>query len=558
MTHRVIVAALAAAGFVLGGWERAFGQASGVANVYFEWTDRLGNTHPLKFTWTVGFEDDGIFGLEPAGTGFTNSLGVNVFTGTDLTPFDSQTEFRGNVQGFLGTAAGVGPYWAKIGPTTAGVYAQDWPLPSGTTYNVPDPPGSASFTYTVDNTTVAGVALGMMQAVDFIGRYYRDAHGLTVPTIDVVWNSGIAGSAYFANPPFAEERIEIGATDWASWDVIMHEFGHFIARHNNYSAYVGGAHNFGQETINIADPEPGAQLSWSEGVATFLGLLAVHDGNLNAAIPGLPGKDVDAFYDSFITPFNDSTQPENTNIGHRISAESKGGANDTGASGPNLGEGDEMSVLRVLWDVYDSNADAFASGSDKANWGASDTLDLISGVETFKDFWDNLAAAALADPSKVGLANGDPEPLILGRLGEILEEYAVAMQPIVDFLQTADTTPTLRFNEQNNDRSSKLRVIVWNDDFSMIVDDFTGDDTVGLTLWSYEVANALTVGETYHWAVLNNSAMHEGAEPGTLREWYWSSIHTFEVVPEASTVVLCAMGGAAVIGLAFRRRQRGA
>ncbi len=104
--------------------------------------------------------------------------------------------------------------------------------------------------------------------------------------------------------------------------------------------------------------------------------MAVKDGNLNALIPGLPAKDVNSDYDTFNTPGNAATQNDTDNVVFRVSAETNGIQTGAAAGGPK-GEGDEMSVLRVLWDVYDSNADAYGVGSDRANWGATATLGLM-------------------------------------------------------------------------------------------------------------------------------------------------------------------------------------
>ena len=111
----------------------ALGGATGIANVTFQWTDRVGGTHVMKDVWVTGEEIDPSYN-DPAGSGYTNSAGVFVFTGADPEPFQSTTEFSGTVESYLGSGAtenarvrsGVG----------GGIYWQPWPLPAGTTFDV--------------------------------------------------------------------------------------------------------------------------------------------------------------------------------------------------------------------------------------------------------------------------------------------------------------------------------------------------------------------------------------------------------------------------------------
>lgn len=520
----------------------AYGQANGIANITFQWTDRNGGIHPLLSTWTVGNEDDSPFGSSPAGTGFTSAItGISVFTGSDLTPFDSQTEFFGTVNGWIGAGTTA---VAQINDTGGTIYSQNWPATG--TFNVPDPPGSASFTYTVNNTSYSGTALGMMQAVNFMRNYYA-GKGLNTPYLNVTYDGTTSGSFY----QNATTNLQIDANDWASWDVIFHEMGHYIAAKNNLDGVgYGGAHNFGQDLINTTgDINIGTLRAYGEGVATVLGLLAVNDGNLAAAIPGLPAKDYNTNYDTFATPANASVQNDTTNVGFNISAENR--AQITGASGQNKGEGDEMSVLRVLWDVYDASADGYSVGNDSANFGAAGLLGLMAGADIFEDFWDNLANAAIADPTKVGLAAAATQYQVLGKLGEILQEYNVGHRPVA--INKVDSTPRLEFDEQNNDQATRHRFVILNEALTAIVDDLDFADNAGLSTWFWDVTNPLAPGN-YYFAALGNSAIDMGASPGTDREWYWSSLEAFEVVPETSTVVMMSIAFT-FMGLAIARQR---
>jgi hypothetical protein len=515
--------------------------AFGIANVTFQWTDRAGGVHPLRNTWTTGEEVD-TFSNDAAGTGFTGPIsGISSFSGSDIGPFDSQTEFQGTVQGYLGS---ISTAYAQIQDVGGTVYSKRWPATG--TFNVADPPASASFTYTVDNTDFAGTALGVMQAVKFMADYYT-GKGLSFPYLKIQYDATTTNGSFYTP---ATATIRLNPTDWASWDVIMHEVGHHIGFSNSLNANFGGPHNFGSQNINLADRAPGARLSYGEGVATFLELMAIKDGNLNASIPGLPAKDVDAFYDSFSTPANASTQNDTTNIGHRISAESN--ATNTGANGPVRGEGDEMSVMRVLWDTFDADADNYAVGSDHMNFGSTETLALMKDATTFKDFWDHLATAALADPTKLGLAVDAYKYEVLGALGETLQEYNVSGVPLVS--GKVVSRPLLRFAEGNDDRSSQLKFVILDSLKSTIVDSFTFPDDPGLFNWQWRPAQPMAPG-TYYWAALNSPSILGNAAPATDEGWYWSSLSEIEVVPEASTLVMCGVGGLVFVLGVWRQRR---
>jgi hypothetical protein len=515
-------------------WADAFG----IANVTFQWTDRAGGVHPLRSTWTTGVEVD-TFVDDAAGTGFTAASGIGVFSGSDIAPFDSTTEFRGTVQSYLGDLSSA---YAQINTAGGSIYSKTWPATG--TFDVSDPPQNGSFTFTVDNTDFAGSALGIMQAVKHMADYYS-GKGLSFPYLKINYDSTTTNGSFYQP---ATDTITLNPSDWASWDVVMHEVGHHIADNNSLAGVFGGPHNFGSQNINKADPAPGSRLAYGEGVGTFLGLMAVKDGNLNASIPGLPAKDINADYDAFNTPANASSQNDVNNVVFRISAESNG--IQTGAAGGPKGEGDEMSVLRVLWDVYDSNGDAYAVGSDHANWGSTATLALMQNATTFKDFWDHLAASGIADPTKLGLAAAAPKFEVLGTLGETLQEYNFSGVPLTT--GNVVSRPLLEFNEGNGDRSHKLRVVILNAAKDTIVDSFVGDDTAGLSLWSWRPDQPLAPGD-YYWAALNSPSILNGA-PATDQGWYWSSLKSIHVVPEASTLLLGSIGSMVfLVGWARRR-----
>lgn len=126
----------------------------------------------------------------------------------------------------------------------------------------------------------------------------------------------------------ASNTIQITTESFSSWDVIMHEYGHHVAHAEAIDDSPGGAHDRQFDMIMQLGKLNGCRIAWSEGWATYFGLSAqTVSGTYNLGIPSVG----DAEYTSYP---ND--------IEYSIEAES------------GLGEGNELAVAAVLWDMADS------------------------------------------------------------------------------------------------------------------------------------------------------------------------------------------------------------
>lgn len=168
-------------------------------------------------------------------------------------------------------------------------------------------------------------------------------------------------------------------------DVILHEFGHFMAYSFSAEAEAGGAHYLNDNTQDI-------RLSWSEGWATFFSA-AVRNSpvmvNTRGGDPGHPDRPFSYFFD-IERPHSDL-----------LSAPSIG----TPLEDHGVYTTSEVAVASVLWDLFDSSnesGDSLALGFQGV-WDVFERLALVQAnvsLETFADYFSrqfgmlNLARAA--------------------------------------------------------------------------------------------------------------------------------------------------------------------
>lgn len=137
------------------------------------------------------------------------------------------------------------------------------------------------------------------------------------------------------------EECEEDAFDW---DVVAHETGHVVANEAGMNESPGWSHNGCDDAwTGSRSKEDAAKLAWSEGWATFWGLVALRDQGVPSGLPATIG---DNFYD-------DRTGPPYF-VGPHISysLESAGHC-DAEARGNTS----EYAVQLALWDFWDSGSD---------------------------------------------------------------------------------------------------------------------------------------------------------------------------------------------------------
>ncbi len=195
----------------------------------------------------------------------------------------------------------------------------------------------------IPNTSAPGNAFSVADALVESAQYVSTVNGGFLPLLPVVFG----GEGSFFN----ETALFILLLDRYDWDVMHHEYGHYVMAQIGIQDNPGGDHSSGTNLAEIHGKSDGIRLAWGEGWPTYFGtsLQQVR----NSAALGIPTAG-DVLY----------TDTEDGELEYSLESFEGGSA---------LGEDDELSVQRILWDLYDAapdQGDAVALG-DQVIW---DTL----------------------------------------------------------------------------------------------------------------------------------------------------------------------------------------
>jgi hypothetical protein len=154
-------------------------------------------------------------------------------------------------------------------------------------------------------------------------QYVLRIHG-NVPFKRVTVSYPNAGGTSFT-PGTNSAKILQG--DTFDWDVVLHEFGHYVAFNLGIDTSLGGLHDWADNLGQIYGKNAGDRLAWSEGFATWFSLTAELVENVAALKIPNAGDD-----------FFDDTDDANFHVPMTVNTPY-----------PSLGEDNELSVARSLW-----------------------------------------------------------------------------------------------------------------------------------------------------------------------------------------------------------------
>jgi hypothetical protein len=230
--------------------------------------------------------------------------------------------------------------------------------------------------------------------------------------------------------------------DRYDWDVMLHEYGHFISRKMGFNNSPGGSHSSSQNLGETLGKDKGVRLAWSEGFATYFAISA--EKVLGVKAMNIP-KAGDTFYDD--------TEDATLHI-----------AIATNAGQASLGEDNELTVSRVLWHIYSDGP-----------LGIDDSL-IISTLKTAVATTLSGAVAALM-PADSAAKFDDSEAVDAAKVlhsndyGCMLTTQAVAPKitaPANGAVLKPDTAPTFTWTANGAGPSNRLNsftVQFWSENF---------------------------------------------------------------------------------------------
>lgn len=313
------------------------------------WTDENGLTHPV---WgaTVEIRDDELIGTDLVADGVTDLNGNYAFNLVHDDGFGA-----GNPDIFVRVRTANG--WIDL--TDGGsTYESD----SGITEVNPGDVLNRNFTFGNGGN---GDAWSVFQSATWIAGYVANVvEASAFAQVEVVWPNGGSGSFY-------DGKVQIEQDDRYDWDTIHHEYGHYAMDVLNIENNPGGPHNIGDCTANVRGTKSeGNDLAWGEGWPTYFGTSAqVWMNNFFTDVPRVGDVSYQDVEDGSVI-YSLETQDNN-----------------------GRGEDNEVTVQRMLWDLFDAN---------------NDGRDTISLSDT--SIWDDIKAAAgsphILSTYWAGLRNG--------------------------------------------------------------------------------------------------------------------------------------------------------
>ena len=228
-----------------------------------------------------------------------------------------------------------------------------------------------------DNNTAFSVADALLTE----DLYLEQTRGTGYPSINVVFPSPLGT---FFNPRVPE--IQILRLDRFDWDVSMHEFGHYVAQKLRIDRSPGGGHFPGFNLSELNGKPVGITLAWSEGWATYFGTSVQQV--MGTASLGIPFVG-DTHY----------TDTEDFDFDYDLETQTGGFPGFVILS---VGEDDEASVQRILWDLFDTADDDGDHGVALGDTAIISALESNQAGSLSEAFAALTAGRAIADVAQIG------------------------------------------------------------------------------------------------------------------------------------------------------------
>lgn len=436
-----------------------------------QWEDDWGNIHPLQYTKVSVFDKDNLLD-DNLGTIYTNENGKYSFT------------INKNVDGIFADSGR--DIYIKIWPEGKNSVVKtgnnnNYVIRTDTIQNV------SSDVYmepiTIEMNDDLGRAFQISQAVITASRYVSEMNGSDIQKVKVRYpHNEKSDSCFYRSSNDTIFMVGNSLNDstiisgeilrsYASWDVIMHEYGHFVQDKLNLEDSPGGTHWTDE---NMYDH----YMQHCNGVSLN------KNCNNECAMPNAKNAKDKAikltYAEAWPSVFGAMVQQYYINLGQLDNniktlgnsyAEAYNGVYENYNAGSTGGEAVESSIIGVLWDLYDNDSESH----DNICLGHKDWwyLTVTDKPKTFSEVAENFYSLYT---SYIFRDNFDC----------LLEYYDMAPSDIkCKETLVSHSEPTFLWNANGtslNLKNNKFYVLVFDSNYSIILDFYTENTSFTLSL----------------------------------------------------------------------------
>lgn len=352
--------------------------------------------------------------------------------------------------------------------------------------------------YTDSADVLKAKAFRVHQALDLGARYVEAKKGSKLDSINAIYPTAKTSSCY------DNENIHIEDTDVDEWDVIIHEYGHYVGEYYNIKTpNIGDEHGIGECNNLTRGKGEGMPLTWNEGWATYFSISAQLE--MNAA-----SLNIDHVGDLYYTDI-DYAKPEWT---INVSLESPD------VSEFQFGESNEIALAAVLFDLADSGN----ANDENIELGFGFLWNFINDTQckTLPAFLDalflqgNLSGAQKREINRIlTMYDIAPEPI---SPNDNVNSRIYSAAPTFEWYKNGGVPPHQEGGVYSNDYANNLFVLeFYNDDYELIYTTPQVQGDPGQGRCSYALSNA-------EWATLLNLA--DGVVHWTVKAWQTTEFTT--------------------------------
>ncbi len=321
------------------------------------WVDKDGGSHNASHV-IVDIIDDDPIGTNVLATTETNSSGyysANVSSSSLFEPGTNDIKLRVSSQGGN----------VKVVNWFGAVYS----ITQNTTildYN--EPYLNLNFeinanNYLEEDDKERAYAFSVHQAMEFGAFYVESKEGSRLETVNVNYPSSRANSGYIG------DLICIIEDDKNDWDVMLHEYAHYVQDKMNCIEISGGMEHAVNDCLNYRyGKEDGMRLAWIEGWANYFSISSQLERNASSF-------DIDNLGDSILSNINEITGEDLINCDIEVFSD---------YHFDKYGESDELCIAAALLDFADGNNEL----NDNISLGYTYLWNLVfdNQCEDFSDF----------------------------------------------------------------------------------------------------------------------------------------------------------------------------